>query len=117
VVAVAEFGIIDNIEEIIDGRISYDPIKYGCVSIDDDIYIDEWWDKLVLMKTYFHSLERLEFALARWGITLIPPESLPIFYNIVITDKRINDDDNLVALANKIKEAMDKDKFMIHYGV
>ena len=26
---------------------------------------------------------------ARWGITLIPPESLPSFQEIVITDKRI----------------------------
>lgn len=26
---------------------------------------------------------------ARWGITLIPPESLPSFQEIVITDKRM----------------------------
>jgi len=27
--------------------------------------------------------------LARWGITLMPPESLPAFQEIVITDKRM----------------------------
>ena len=45
-------------------------------------HIDDWWDKLVLLKTYFHSLDRPEFGLARWGITLIPPESLSGFQEI-----------------------------------
>lgn len=24
----------------------YNPEKYYCVAIDDEIYIDDWWDKL-----------------------------------------------------------------------
>lgn len=111
----AEFGIIEDIEET--GKYIYAPGKYNCVNIDDDIYIDDWWDRLILLKTYFHSLDRPELGLARWGITLIPPESLPDFLEIVISDKRINEDDNLIKLADKIQEAIDRNKFMIHFGV
>lgn len=112
----AEFGIIDDIEFGKDYS-EYEPNKYHCVYIDDDLYINDWWERLLGMKTYFHNTNRPETALARWGVTLIPPESLPAFYEIVANDPRINEDEFLVALANKIVEAMDKNKFMIHYGV
>ena len=110
-----EFGIIEDI--IKTQNFSYTPEKYQCVCIDDDIYIDDWWDKLVLLKTYFHSLERPEFGLARWGITLIPPESLPGFQDIVLSDRRINEDIHLRELADKIQEAINRGKFMIHFGI
>ena len=111
----AEFGIIEDIEET--RQYSYDPEKYNCVCIDDDIYIDDWWDRLVLMRTYFHSLDRPEFGLARWGITLIPPESLPVFQEIVLSDKRMKEDDHLKELAVKIQDAVSRNKFMIHFGI
>lgn len=111
----AEFGIIEDIRET--QEYPYDPKKYQCVCIDDDAYIDEWWNKLVLLKTYFHSLDRPEFGLARWGITLIPPESLPGFQDIVLSDKRINEDAHLRELADKIQDAINRNKFMIHFGV
>ena len=85
--------------------------------IDDAIYIDDWWDKLVLLKTYFHSLDCPEFGLARWGITIIPPDSLPGFQEIVLSDKRINEDVQLRELAGKIQDAINRNKFMIHFGV
>ncbi len=110
-----EFGIIEDIGET--QKYFYDPDKYQCVCIDDDIYIDDWWNKLVLLKTYFHSLDRPEFGLARWGITLIPPESLPGFQEIVLSDGRINEDVHLRELADKIQDAISRNKFMIHFGV
>lgn len=111
----AEFGIIEDIREV--QEYSYDPDKYQCVCIDDNIYIDDWWEKLVLLKTYFHSLDCPEFGLARWGITLIPPESLPAFREIVSSDSRINKDIHLRKLADKMQDAIDRNKFMIHFGV
>lgn len=69
------------------------------------------------LKTYFHSLKRPAYALARWGITLIPPESLPEFLKIVQTDKRITKDKNLRTLAEKIQKAIKEQKYMIHFGV
>ena len=110
-----EFGVIEDIGET--KEYSYDPEQYQCVYIDDDIYIDDWWDKLVLLKTYFHSLDRPELGLARWGITIIPPDSLPGFQEIVLSDKRINEDVHLRDLADKIQDAISRNKFMIHFGV
>jgi len=111
-----EFGIINEINSSKDYS-KYEPEKYDCIYIDDDIYINDWWKRLTTMKTYFHCMDRPAFALARWGVTLIPPESLPIFWDIVITDKRIYTDWHLVDLANKIRKAIETNKFMIHFGV
>jgi len=102
----AEFGIINQINLKKDYS-TYEPEKYDCIGIDDDIYINDWWNRLTYMKTYFHCISRPETALARWGVTLIPPESsLAEFQDIVLSDRRIYSDDNLVALANKIHIAI-----------
>ena len=47
-----EFGIIEDIRET--QEYSYDPKKYQCVCIDDDVYIDEWWNKLVVVADSCH---------------------------------------------------------------
>lgn len=112
----AEFGIIDDIAGKHDYS-DYEPEKYHCVFINDDIYINDWWDKLILIKTYFHNLNRPSYGLARYGVTLIPVESLSLFQDIVLSDKRISTDNSLTDLADKIKEAIECKKFMIHYGV
>ena len=51
------------------------------------------------------------------GITLIPPESLSGFQDIVLSDKRINEDAHLRELADKIQDAINRNNFMIHFGV
>jgi len=112
-----EFGIIEQIDFEKDYSESYEPESYDCIAIDDDLYITDWWDKLILLKTYFHCMSRPDFSLARWGITIIPPESLPAFQQIVLEDYRINTDNNLVLLADKIQKAIKENKHMIHYGV
>ncbi len=111
-----EFGIIDQIDPE-KNYVCYEPEKYNCVAIDDDIYIDDWWERLTHLKTYFHSLARPANALARWGITLIPPESLPEFLKIVQNDTRINKDKNLRDLAEIVKRAIKEQKYLIHFGV
>ena len=111
-----EFGIIDQLDKTIDYE-DYDPELNNCVYIDDERYIDDWWEKLMQMKTYFHRLSRPEFGLARYGVTLIPPQSLTVFQDIVISDKRINEDPQLVLLAQLIQKAITEGKYMIHYGV
>lgn len=47
-----EFGIILELDEK-HVYTEYEPEKYGCVAIDDDLYIDDWWDELKKMHTYF----------------------------------------------------------------
>ena len=112
----AEFGIIPRINPHKDYS-CYEPKKYACIAIDDDLYINDWWPKLLEMKTYFHTLSRPSTGLSRWGVTLIPPESLPAFLDIVATDPRFQKDPMLKALADKIEEAITANKYMIHYGV
>ncbi len=111
-----EFGIIEQIDPAKDYS-KYEPEKYGCVAIDDDIYINDWWEQLTQINTYFHCLSRPANALARWGVTLIPPESLPALLKIVQGDKRLYLDKNISDLAKKIQKAIQEQKYMIHFGV
>ncbi|GKX54633.1 hypothetical protein SOASR030_07450 [Leminorella grimontii] len=112
----AEFGIIDKIDASENYDV-YEPEKYHCVYIDDDVYINDWWEALLSMKTYFHSMSRPSHALARWGITIIPPESLAKFQQIVLSDRRLKQDPHLMVLAEIIQKAIDGNKHMIHFGV
>ena len=112
----AEFGIIDKID-ITKDYSGYEPETYGCIWISDDEYIDSWQPALSVMQTYFHNMDRPATGLARWGVTLIPPKSLPAFQDIVLSDPRLSTDENLVLLADKIREAIRGGNYMIHYGV
>lgn len=109
-----EFGIIDHFDS--DGDYYVDS-SIKLIYIDDDKYINDWWNKLLIMKTFFHNLNNPAQALDRWGVTIIPPESLPIFQEIVLSDKRIKSDSHLIELANLIDLAINQNKYMIHYGV
>ncbi len=50
---VAEFGIIDDFDRNRDYS-TYEPQIYNCIAIQDDI-INDWWNELMLIKTYYHS--------------------------------------------------------------
>ncbi len=112
---VAQFGIIDEFKKDKDYS-NYEPEKYHCIAIDDDI-LNDWWRQLILIKTYFHCYNRQEFALARWGVTLIPPESLESFYNIVATDQRSKSSKELTDLMILLRKTISENKYVIHYGV
>jgi hypothetical protein len=114
-----EFGIIDDFDKKKDYT-GYYPKRYHCVAIDDDLYINDWWECLSHINTfnvYSKGVLQPQTALSRWGITIIPPASLPAFFEIVISDKRYKEDHRLVALAELIRQAMIDNKHMIHYGV
>jgi len=115
----AEFGIIENFNEKRDYT-GYLPEQYHCVAIDDDRYISDWWEALLTMDTFNVYSERIlqpQKALSRWGITIIPPDSLPILLSIVTSDKRYQRDKRLHLFANLIQTAIERKKHMIHYGV
>jgi len=115
----AEFGIINDFNEKKDYT-GYHPEKYSCVAIDDDLYLNVWWNDLSRIDTlnvYSKGVLQQQKALSRWGITIIPPKSLPNFLDIVAKDKRYKKDANLVALAALIEEAVKAQKYVIHYGV
>ena len=114
-----EFGIVENFNEKADYT-EYSPKKYHCVAIDDDLYLNDWWNALSYIDTfnvYTKGVLQPQKALSRWGITIIPPSSLPALLDIVLSDKRSKKDKRLIVLANLIHQAITENKYMIHYGV
>ncbi|MCI8650772.1 MAG: hypothetical protein HFG20_11735 [Anaerotruncus sp.] len=108
-----QFGVIEQLDPNKNYEV-YEPELYQLVAVQDD-YLDAWWQQLMLMKSYFHRLDRPAYGLARYGITLLPPESLPVFYDAVAAgpyrDAQVN---QLLAL---LLDAIQRKKFVIHYGV
>ena len=74
-------------------------------------------ESVTRIKTYYHCYNRPELALARWGVTLIPPESLESFYNMVANDQRSKSSKELIGLMILIRTAISENKYVIHYGV
>ncbi|WP_082148071.1 short-chain dehydrogenase [Bacillus sp. LK2] len=112
---VHEFGIFDDFD-IQKKYNDYTPQKYNCISVDDDI-INSLIGNLSIMKTYFHSFNRPEYGLAYYGITIIPPESLSLFYDVVTSSRYFKNSTELSELASKIIQATEEKKYMIHYGI
>lgn len=114
----AEFGIIDAFDEK-GNYVQYTPKKYRCVAIDDQ-YLTDWWEDLQDLDTfnvYSRRVLQAQKALSRWGITIIPPKSLPKLLDIVAADQRYKRDKRLAELARLIRQAIEGNKHMIHYGV
>lgn len=112
---VHEFAIIDEFDKQ-KSYLDYESHKFNCILVDDEI-IDSLMDHLSIMKTYFHSFKRPEYGLARWGITIIPPESLSLFYDVIASSKLFSKSPELNELASKIIQAQEESKYMIHYGI
>lgn len=86
----AEFGMIDKFDEK-KNYTGYHPERYHCVAIDDDLYLNDWQDALSRIDTfnvYAKGILQPQKPLSRWGITIIPTNSLSAFLDIVITDFR-----------------------------
>ena len=109
-----KFGIIDDITE--KSYESYAPKKYQCISVDDEIIIN-LMKPLSLMKTYFITLNRSAYGLAYHGSTIIPPESLTTFLDIVLSTEDWKQYDDINELGEKIIQAKNENKYMIHYGI
>ena len=112
---VHEFGIIDNIDKEKDYGY-YHPQEYNCVRIDDDA-LNSWYPRIEGMKSYFHAYSRPETALARYGVTLIPHESLGLFHAIVKEETQHEYLEQTAAVLAVIEEAKHKGKFIIHFGI
>ena len=112
----AEFGIIDKFDRCKDYGAEYKPDKYHCIAICDDA-LNDWWEHLADMDTYFHTYKRPKKGLARWGITLIPPSSIPRLRRVVDTyteSQYKSDASEIIAL---LDEAIKKNLYVIHYGI
>ena len=112
----AEFGIIEDVDYTKDYGESYEPERYRCVAICDDA-IEDWWERLTEMPSYYHRYSRPATALARWGVTLIPPTSLDLLIDIVKTQTKEEFLADALEIATLLEDAKSHDKYVIHYGV
>ena len=106
-----EFSIIDQLST--QAYHPYEPERYGCIKVSDSDIVPLLEELGARLFTYIHSLDRPATGLAYGGVTLIPPASLGEFRDILLS--RHNPAyDALIAL---IGEAMEQDRFMIHFGI
>lgn len=112
----AEFGIISTIDYCKDYGDEYSPEKYHCIAICDEA-LNNWWEHLADMDTYFHTYKRPEKGLARWGITLIPPSSIPQLRHVIETYTETSYKADASEIISLLDKAIKNNSFVIHYGI
>jgi hypothetical protein len=118
-VAKHEFGIIDSFEEN-KWYSDYEPKKYNCISVNDDLVeelIIKYNEELMAIKTYFQTTTQPGTGLDYCGVTLIPPESLQQFRNVIIKANNRFKVKEFQLIIKKITEAIRENKYLIHYGI
>ena len=68
-------------------------------------------ERISCIDFYWHTLSAKGKGLAYYGITLIPPDSLKAFIDAIA------DIPKLCELKKLLEEALDQNKWMIHYGI
>ncbi len=69
------------------------------------------------IKTYFQATTQPGNGLDYYGVTLIPPESLKQFRDILIKANSYYQSQELQLLIEKISTAISENKYLIHYGI
>jgi hypothetical protein len=114
-----EFGIIESFEEN-KWYSEYEPEKYNCISVNDDLVeelIIKYNEELIAIKTYYQVTTQPGTGLDYCGVTLIPPESLKQFRNIIIKANSQYQSQELKLLIEKVSNAINENKYLIHYGI
>lgn len=114
-----EFGIIDFFEEN-KWYSNYEPEKYNCISVSDGLIeelIIKYNEELMAIKTYFQVATQPGTGLDYFGVTIIPPEFLRDFRNIIIKANNQYQWQELKLLIEKVSDAISKNKYLIHYGI
>ncbi len=104
-----EFGIMKRAPSPGERYDTYEPERYGCISVPDEDLEGLFAD--LRINVYWHTLDRLEKGLAYCGITLIPPDAVPS----ILAD--IDGVEKLTPLKSLLLQARDENRFVIHYGL
>lgn len=110
-----DFGIIDSFKEN-KWYSDYEPEKYNCISVDDDLLgelIIKYNEELMAIKTYFQVTTQPGNGLDYCGVTLIPPESLKQFRDIIIKANNHYKSQELQLLIEKVFNAISENKYLI----
>ena len=105
---VHEFGIMSTDPKPSKRYDEYEPQKYSCITVPDEI-VENFGDVVLRdMPCCWHTLNKPGKGLAYCGITLIPPESLPIMLRAAGESE---------PLQNLLKKAIAENRFVIHFGL
>ena len=112
-----EFEILDSVDPAVEYWMH--PKSDNYVAVNDDLYLNNWYAALAErgMHSYFNSIHHPGISLNRWGVTLIPPESVPELLDVVIHGPHFGHDPQLSKLAALLHQAITENKFIIHYGI
>ena len=105
-----EFGIMVDAPQPSIRYDKYEPWKYTCISVDDKD-LEGTAERLTAVDFYWHTLSAKNKGLAYCGVTLVPPCSLKAFIDVIA------DIPELCELKKLLKKALDKNKWVIHYGI
>ena len=105
-----EFGIMMDAPQQGKRYDEYEPWKSTCLYVDDKD-LEGTIEKLTSVDFYWHTLSTKGKGLAYYGITLVPPCSLKAFIDI------IDGIPELCELKKLLEKALDKNKWVIHYGI
>ena len=108
--AIHEFGIMQNAPKQGKRYDEYEPQKYNCISVNDD-YLEDVVANFCNIDFYWYTLEVKKGGLAYCGITLIPPCSIQSFIDV------IKDVSVLSELKELSKKALKENKWIIHFGL
>lgn len=89
---------------------TYEPDRYSCISVDDDLIAGRMEDFSVL-PCYAHTTDRPWQGLCYCGITLIPPHAAREMVWMVCTEPALD------ALTALLRTADRENKWIIHYGL
>lgn len=105
-----EFGIMQEAPHAGKRYDEYEPWKYHCISVEDDDMekIDRAFSGI---DCYWHTTDVKGKGLAYCGVTLIPPESLGAFIDV------IRDISAFSELEGLMKKAHMEHRWVIHFGI
>ena len=114
-----DFGILEQFEEN-KWYQEYEPEKYNCISVDMDV-MDEvfgaYREEIRAIKAFACVSTQPIQGLDECSVTLIPPQSLEVFCNIIVQANKSLHSEKLVLLIDKTQEAMENKKYLIHFGI
>ena len=107
---VHEFGIMPKPPIKRKSYFRYEPEKYNCISIDDDVLFAVS-EKLKDIKSFWGKLGNESSGLDYYGVTMIPTESIPSFILI------IKDHKEMAEFCKLLAKAETENRWIIHFGI
>ena len=117
-----KFGIIPSIETdknyLPDGSVAFKTIcrKYHCVSVPDDI-VNNWIPLIDRIPTFLFSINRESFGIDHYAVTLIPPNSVKLFLEVILSYLEIDQNKSIQKLIRLLNAAIDNNKYVICFGI